>query len=344
RRDRAALQADPCAPRDVTGSTGGFVTPDRRARSFGRLRERGRIHLAADRDDDVCLVEPSRPGIGPTRLQYPCRPFWKCAELDFSNLDLGLSGLQQLEHPRADRRELRRRVAHDHRDDVPSVGRLVLNQPAASVDPEIDAIGGHPVLELSGDARSEVAAAQSRGEEQHMRPLALDDRSYRGDPPLRYVVEEPIVFAGVDHVRAVARDVFDRARDVRAEYERDVRAAELARELPSLREQLERRACRAAVGDLDKGPAVVEIARLLRNVLGPRPGSCAGGPLSSQLPNSRGRFLDRVKTLAGSLRRAVVDGEDPRRRAGLPEPLVVLAQVVDEIGCGPDVDWAFDGL
>ena len=73
--------------------------------------------------------------------------------------------LERIEHPRPHRRELRRSRAHDHRDDVPAVRRLVLDQPPAPVDSEIHAITGHAELQLSGRAWAVVAAAAGGGDQ-----------------------------------------------------------------------------------------------------------------------------------------------------------------------------------
>ena len=45
----------------------------------------------------------------------------------------------------------------------------MLDETAAAVDAQIDAVGRHSELQLARDARSEVAAAQSRRKEQHVR-------------------------------------------------------------------------------------------------------------------------------------------------------------------------------
>ena len=216
----------------------------------------------------------------------------------------------------------------------------MLHQPAALVDAEVDAVGGHPVLELACDARAEVAVAQGRRKEQHVRPLAFDDRAHGCDPPLGHVVAERLVLADVNELGAVARDVFDRRRDVVTEHERDIRSAELPRKLTPLREQLERGASCAAVGDLDERPAVIEGAGLLGQVLRLLPRGCPCRPLRRQLADPRGGFLDGVEALAGPLGGDIVDSKNAGRRAGLTEALVVLAHVVDEVGCGPDVDPA----
>ena len=59
---------------------------------------------------------------------------------------------------------------------------------------------------------------------------------------------------------------------------------------------------------------------------------------------SRGSLFDGVEALAGALWGDVVDGENAGRRARLPEALVVLAHVVDEVGGSPDVDPALSRL
>ena len=82
--------------------------------------------------------------------------------------------LERLEHPRANSRELRRRRAHDHRDDVAAVRGLRLEQAARLRDVDADAVAGHSELELAGGARPVVAAAAGRGDEQHVRPVPLE--------------------------------------------------------------------------------------------------------------------------------------------------------------------------
>src|SRR5207247_5336731 len=128
--------------------------------------------------------------------------------------------------------------------------------------------------------------------------------------------------------------------DVVADDECDVGAAELPRELASLREQLEGGSRRAAADGLDERPAVVGRAGLLGQVAGLLPGGRSGRPLLRQLADSRRRRLDRLDPLTGPLGRDVPYGEDARGRAGLAEALVVLAHLVDEIGRRPDVDRA----
>jgi hypothetical protein len=50
----------------------------------------------------------------------------------------------------------------------------VLDQPPRAVDPEVDAVRGHPQLELARDARPDVAAVRRGRDQQDVRTLPLE--------------------------------------------------------------------------------------------------------------------------------------------------------------------------
>src|SRR5207247_11208281 len=66
-----------------------------------------------------------------------------------------------------------------------------------------------------------------------------------------------------------------------------------------------------------------------------------------QFPHPAGRLGWVGEQLARSLGRDVAYGQHARRRARLPEALVVRVCVLDQVGCGPDLDLpvrALDGI
>src|SRR5207302_4862969 len=105
-----------------------------------------------------------------------------------------------------------------------------------------------------------------------------------------------------DHFGPVASSVARHALDVVAENEGDVLAAELARELASLRQELERESRQPSLHQLDGGPAVVALAGLLAEPVRLVPGR--GGALRELEPLAdRRRGLLRVRgDQAGPLR------------------------------------------
>src|SRR5205814_9796476 len=111
-------------------------------------------------------------------------------------------------------------------------------------------------------------------------------------------------------------------------------------ELSTLRDELERSSRGPVAERLYERPAVVRLARLLTQALRLLPGRCGPRALVEQGRHTLGALLGGGCELAGAVGRHVSHREDPGRRAGLAEPLVVLAQVVDEIACRPDVDRA----
>src|SRR5205823_382933 len=145
--------------------------------------------------------------------------------------------LERLEHPRAHRRELRRRPAHDHRDDRAAICGLRLDEAAGTVDAEADAVPGHAELELACGARAIVTPVRARRDEEHVRPLALEHLAKGGAPPAGVVVAELRARDLDDDLRAAPRRLPSRLGEVVPEDERDVLAAELPRELPPLRQE-----------------------------------------------------------------------------------------------------------
>ena len=149
----------------------------------------------------------------------------------------------------------------------PPIGRLVLDEPACLVDRQIDAVAGHAELELARDARAVVAARRGRGNEERVRQLPLDDLPECGRVRLWVVLGQTLVVHDDHALGAVTGGVPSRRVGFVAEDEGDVGAAELACQLASLAEQLQREAARAAVDELDDCPAVVRLARLLAQAL-----------------------------------------------------------------------------
>src|SRR5262249_6769133 len=149
-----------------------------------------------------------------------------------------LAWLEWLEHARTDGRELRRRGAHDYRDDVPAVRRLVLDQPTRPIDVEVDAIAPHPKLQLSRHARAHLAPEPARRNEEDVWALPCDHRAQRAAPDLRVVGREALVLGHDDALGSVPSHLFENGREVGAEHERDVLAAELAGQLAAFPEQL----------------------------------------------------------------------------------------------------------
>src|SRR5947208_11836388 len=92
---------------------------------------------------------------------------------------------------------------------------------------------------------------------------------------------------------------------------------------------------------LDERPAVVVLSRPLAEALRLVPRGGLERPLGQETANARSSLFDRGDELAPAFGRDVAYREHTCRRAGLTETLVVLAQVVDEIGCRPNVDPAF---
>src|SRR5437870_6331328 len=91
---------------------------------------------------------------------------------------------------------------------------------------------------------------------------------------------------------------------------------------------------------LDERPAVVRLSGRLAETFGLVPSRRLGCSLGQQFSYACRCFVDGVEDVAGALGRDVPNGQDARGRSGLAEALVVLTQVVDEIGGGPDVDVA----
>src|SRR5262249_13014951 len=177
--------------------------------------------------------------------------------LELPELALAPIRLQRLEHARAYGRELRRRGAHDHRDDVAAVGRLVLEQPPASVGAEVDAVAGPAELAPACHARAKVASAGRGRDKQDMRALELDDLAKCGGPDVGHRLSQRFMVRDDHTVGTTQRDLGRSLADVMAEHERDTRAAELPGELATLGNELERRSRGPAVERLDQRPAVV---------------------------------------------------------------------------------------
>src|SRR5262249_10221453 len=153
--DLTPEQADLAGPGDDAGGAGSTIAADSCAE-----RGCGALELAepfvsdslAGADDHVGLVERVRGWLCRPRIEHGNRYLGMTGKLEAPELALASVRLQRLEHARADGRELGRRRAHDHRDDVAAVGGLVLDQASTAVDPEVDAVAGHAKLELAGNA------------------------------------------------------------------------------------------------------------------------------------------------------------------------------------------------
>ncbi|HMI22584.1 MAG TPA: hypothetical protein VK496_06675, partial [Gaiellaceae bacterium] len=84
-------EVDPAVLAEAADRAGGSVAPDCRARALSGLLEHGRVDVGPDGDHEVGLVEPPRAGICATPLENACRPVGKGAEIDLSDLGLGVS-------------------------------------------------------------------------------------------------------------------------------------------------------------------------------------------------------------------------------------------------------------
>ena len=151
------------------------------------------------------------------------------------NLSLGrVARLERLEHPRPDRGELGRSCAHDHRDDVAAVRRLELDQPPCAVDPEVDAVAGHPELELARGPGPVVAAAAGRRDQQRVRPLTLEHLAERSCPEIGLVVAQPLVVDQHDDLGTVPDRLARCVVEPVSEREPHYPPAELSRQLAAL--------------------------------------------------------------------------------------------------------------
>jgi hypothetical protein len=84
-------------------------------------------------------------------------------------------------------------------------------------------------------------------------------------------------------------------------------------------------------------------AWLVGDVLGLLPGRLLGPAFVEELENRAGSLGDVCDRLLPALGARVPHGEDACRRPGLPEALVVLADVVDEVARRPDHDRPVPG-
>jgi hypothetical protein len=105
-----------------------------------------------------------------------------------------------------------------------------------------------------------------------VRAEGLEGVHERGRVGLRVVVGEAGVVEHVDALGAVARRLARRLPELVAEDEGAARAAQLARELAPLSQQLQGDPARSPLHELDHGPAVVRAPRPLAEALRLLPG------------------------------------------------------------------------
>src|SRR5262249_4083171 len=155
----------------------------------------------------------------------------------------------------------RGRRAHDHRDDVAAVRGLVLDQPPAAVDAEIDAVAGHSELELPCGARPVVTASAGCRDQQRVRALAFEHLAEGIRPAVRVVPATAAVVSAARRRGPGQAGLPRRALAPGTQEEREGAAAELPRQLTALGEELERDARDPSFDELRDGPGVVRVPR-----------------------------------------------------------------------------------
>ena len=261
-------------PASVTSRLPPTAAPSASGLSFDLLERLRASDAFAHADDRGCGVElvGGRPGVV-LAGDKPCPRLGEVTRAALDDLRLRVvARLDRGEHAGADGRELRCGRAHDHGDDVAAVGRLVLDQASRPVDAEVDAVARHPELELAGDARAVVPPLGGRGDQERMRLFVLDDPPERRGERLRVILGQALVVHDDDPLGAVAGRVARCFAQAAAEKQRDVRAAQLPRQLAALSEKLERDPPRRILHQLDDRPAVVVVTGLLAEPLGLVPG------------------------------------------------------------------------
>ena len=154
------------------------------------------------------------------------------------------------------------------------------------------------------------------------------------------VLGEGRIVGEVDDLGPVQRRLAGGLVELVADQQCDGAPAELPRQHSAPGDQLERDPPRPAIDELADAPAVVARPRLFRDVSGLLPARCLGCPLREQLADFRGGLVCARDADPCTLGPGVADGEHACRRSGLSEALVVLEDLVDEIGRLPDLDRA----